>query len=91
MCALPLISAPTLVLHPTRDRAIPIAIARYTAARIPGAVLKELDTADHLIWFSEAVEAITDEIQTSPAGPFPPMRFIVCCPPSWPSIPTKRT
>lgn len=66
--ALPLISTPTLVLHPTRDRAIPIAIARYTAARIPGAVLKELDTADHLIWFSEAIDAITDEIQNFVTG-----------------------
>ena len=69
--ALPLISAPTLVLHPTRDEAIPIAVARYTAARIPGAVLKELDTADHLIWFSEAVDAITDEIQNFVSGAVP--------------------
>ncbi len=62
--ALPLIAAPTLVLHPAHERLIPIAIARYTAAHIPGAKLVELDTADHLIWFSEAVDAITDNIES---------------------------
>lgn len=62
--ALPLIAAPTLVLHPAHEQMIPIAVARYTAAHIPGAKLVELDTADHLIWFSEAVDAITDNIES---------------------------
>jgi hypothetical protein len=41
------------------------------ADRIPGAVLHELDTADHLIWFSEAVDTITDEIQDFVIGAMP--------------------
>jgi len=69
--ALPLVRVPTLVLHPARDPSIPIVQARYMAARIPGAVLHELDTADHLIWFSEAVDAITDEIQDFMIGAIP--------------------
>ncbi|MGI9028860.1 MAG: alpha/beta fold hydrolase [Ilumatobacteraceae bacterium] len=62
--ALPLIAAPTLVLHPAREQAVPVAIGRYTAAHIPGAKLVELDTADHLIWFSEAIDAITDNVES---------------------------
>ena len=50
------IRVPTLVLHARRDSLAPIEVARYTAAHIDGAVLVELDTADHLIWFSEAVD-----------------------------------
>jgi hypothetical protein len=69
--ALPLISAPTLVLHAARDIAPPIDLARYMADRIPGAVLHELDTADHLIWFSEAIDTITDEIQDFVIGAMP--------------------
>jgi DNA-binding SARP family transcriptional activator/pimeloyl-ACP methyl ester carboxylesterase len=61
--ALPLVRAPTLVLHPARDRIISVELARYMAARIPNATLVELDSADHLIWFSDAVDVITDEIQ----------------------------
>ena len=57
------IRVPTLVLHPRRDSLAPIEVARYTAAHIDGAVLVELDTADHLIWFSEAVDKITAEVE----------------------------
>jgi len=69
--ALPFIGAPTLVLHPARDQSVPIEQARYMADRIPGAVLHELDTADHLIWFSEAIDTITDEIQDFVIGAIP--------------------
>ena len=69
--ALPLVSVPTLVLHPARDPSVSIAQARYMARHIPGAVLHELDTADHLIWFSEAVDGITDEIQDFVIGAIP--------------------
>jgi DNA-binding SARP family transcriptional activator/pimeloyl-ACP methyl ester carboxylesterase len=61
--ALPMVKAPTLVLHAARDRVIPIELARYMADRIPHAALVELDSSDHLIWFSDAVERITDEIE----------------------------
>ena len=61
--ALPMVVAPTLVLHARRDRVISIEHARYLAERMPSATLVELDSADHLIWFSDAVDVMTDEIQ----------------------------
>jgi DNA-binding SARP family transcriptional activator/pimeloyl-ACP methyl ester carboxylesterase len=61
--ALPLVRAPTLILHSARDRVIPVEMARYMAARIPDATLVELDSADHLIWFSDSLDVLTDEIQ----------------------------
>ena len=38
-------------------------MARYMAERIPNATLVELNSADHLIWFSDALDVMTDEIQ----------------------------
>src|SRR5207248_11457652 len=61
--ALPTITAPTLVLHAARDRADPVEAARYMAARIPDAKLVELDSDDHLIWLSDALDVMVDEIQ----------------------------
>ena len=61
--ALPLVRAPTLVLHSTRDRVISVEMARYMVERIPNATLIELNSADHLIWFSDALDVMTDEIQ----------------------------
>ena len=61
--ALPLVRAPTLILHSTRDRVIPVEMARYMAERIPKATLTELNSADHLIWFSDALDVMTDEVQ----------------------------
>ena len=59
---LPAIHVPTLVLHRTGDRALPIAASRYLAERIPGATLVELDGIDHLWWIGDA-DAIVDEVQ----------------------------
>lgn len=42
------IDAPTLVVHGARDRMIPVANARMTAERLPGARLKVLKDAGHL-------------------------------------------
>jgi pimeloyl-ACP methyl ester carboxylesterase/DNA-binding winged helix-turn-helix (wHTH) protein len=73
--ALPLVTAPTLVIHARRDRSDPIECARYMADRIPGARLIELDSDDHLIWLSDRREQLVDEIEafvraTAPeAGP----------------------
>jgi DNA-binding SARP family transcriptional activator/pimeloyl-ACP methyl ester carboxylesterase len=61
--ALPMVQAPTLILHPARDRVISVELARYMAQRIPKATLVELNSADHLIWFSDALDVITNEIQ----------------------------
>jgi class 3 adenylate cyclase len=47
--ALPLVSAPTLVMHPRDDRVVPVALGRYLADRIPGARWLEVPTGDHLI------------------------------------------
>ena len=61
--ALPMVSAPTMVLHATRDRTDPVEAARYMAARIPNAKMVELDSADHLIWLTDALDAMVNEIQ----------------------------
>jgi DNA-binding SARP family transcriptional activator/pimeloyl-ACP methyl ester carboxylesterase len=60
---LPLVSAPTLVLHPARDRLLPLAYAEYIVERIPRAKLVTLDSEDHLIWFSDAIEPMTAAIE----------------------------
>ena len=69
--ALPMVSAPTLLLHAARDEATPIACARYVADRIPDAALVELDSADHLIWFSDALDAMTTHMQDFLTGAHP--------------------
>lgn len=45
---LPSIRVPTLVLHSTRDRTIPVGHSRFMAERIPGAKLIEIDSDDHI-------------------------------------------
>lgn len=52
---LPAVRAPTLVLHRRQDRAIPFALGRDVASRIPGASFVALDGADHLPWRGDAV------------------------------------
>jgi pimeloyl-ACP methyl ester carboxylesterase len=42
------IGVPTLVVHGARDRMIPVANARITAQRVPGARLRILKDAGHL-------------------------------------------
>ena len=61
--ALPQITSPTLVIHPAGDRAVPLEVARYITAHIPHSQLCVLDTDDHLVWFSEAVDDITDAVE----------------------------
>jgi class 3 adenylate cyclase len=51
---LPLITAPTLVVHSTRNDFVPVGHGRYLAEHISGAQLVEFDTADHVPWASEA-------------------------------------
>ena len=58
---LPIIKAPTLVMHRIGDRDANIEEARYIAARIPGARLVELPGEDHLPWIGDS-DAVTDEI-----------------------------
>jgi pimeloyl-ACP methyl ester carboxylesterase/DNA-binding SARP family transcriptional activator len=44
------INVPTLVLHATGDRLVPVEWGRQAAEGIPGAVMIEYDSEDHLAW-----------------------------------------
>lgn len=55
---LPAVRVPTLVLHRREDRAIPFALGRDAASRIPGASFVALDGADHLPWRGDAVPLV---------------------------------
>jgi len=61
--ALPRIKAPTLVLHARGDRSDPIERARYMAARIANVRMVELDSEDHLIWLTTALDRMIEEIR----------------------------
>jgi pimeloyl-ACP methyl ester carboxylesterase len=61
------IQVPTLVLHRTGDRAIPVACGRSMAEQIPGAKFIELPGNDHLPWAGNADE-ILDEVQAFLTG-----------------------
>ena len=50
------ISAPTLVLHGAEDRYVPVANAPALARAIPGARLRVLDRAGHLVFIERAEE-----------------------------------
>jgi pimeloyl-ACP methyl ester carboxylesterase len=56
------IRVPTLVLHRSGDRVIPIEAGRYLAERIPGASFTQLGGDDHLPWIGD-VDAVLGEIQ----------------------------
>jgi class 3 adenylate cyclase len=56
------IRVPTLVLHRTGDRTIPVEAGRYVAERIPGASFVELAGDDHLPWIGDS-DAILGEIE----------------------------
>jgi len=65
---LPVVQAPTLVLHRTGDRVEQIDAGRYVAAKIPGARFVELPGDDGIPWIGDA-DAVLDEIETFVAGP----------------------
>lgn len=56
------IKVPTLLLHSNRDMAVPVEHSRYMAERIPGAKLIEIDSDDHLSFFTRPNE-IPDAVQ----------------------------
>jgi len=68
--ALPMVSAPTLVLHRKGDLAVPASAGRYFAEHIPDARLVELEGDDHLWWVGDQ-EAILDEIEEFLTGSAP--------------------
>ncbi len=65
--ALPLIHAPTLVLHATGDRAVPVQAGRSIAQAIPGARLIELESIDHAPWLGD-LDRIVNEIEVFLTG-----------------------
>jgi class 3 adenylate cyclase/pimeloyl-ACP methyl ester carboxylesterase len=60
--ALPLVNAPTLVMHRTGDRMVPLAHGQYVAEHIEGARLIELPGTDHF-WWTEGIDQIIDETE----------------------------
>jgi pimeloyl-ACP methyl ester carboxylesterase len=60
--ALPAISAPSLIMHRSGDRCLPIGGSRYMAEHIRDARFVELAGADHLPWTSDA-ESVLNEIE----------------------------
>jgi pimeloyl-ACP methyl ester carboxylesterase len=56
---LPMITAPTLVIHARDDPGMPVQCGRYIADHIPGARYLEVDGADHAPWFTEPDRILT--------------------------------
>jgi class 3 adenylate cyclase/alpha-beta hydrolase superfamily lysophospholipase len=57
---LPVISAPTLVMHRAGDRLIPVAHGRHLAERIPGARYLELPGDEHVPYFGDSDEVLAE-------------------------------
>lgn len=64
--ALPLIHAPTLVMHRSRDQAVSVHAARWLAAQIAGSRYVEFEGGDHFPWVgdSDAALATIEEFLT---------------------------
>jgi pimeloyl-ACP methyl ester carboxylesterase len=60
--ALPLVHAPTLVMHRTEDRMIPLVLGRHLAEHIADARFIELAGTDHF-WWTEDMDRVLDETQ----------------------------
>ncbi len=72
--ALPLIQAPTLVLHRRHDRAVNYRAARWLAEQIEGSRYAELEGEDHFPWVGNsnaALEAIEEFLTGVRPGPAP--------------------
>lgn len=55
------ITKPTMVMHGSGDRVVNPEVSRVLAARIPGAVLAEVDADDHFIWAAPNWRPITEQ------------------------------
>jgi pimeloyl-ACP methyl ester carboxylesterase len=64
---LPHIQVPTLVIHRTDERVVPVGNGRYMAEHIPGARLLEQPGEDHLPWLGDA-DGILDAIEEFVTG-----------------------
>jgi len=58
------ISQPTLVMHLSGDRVIPVSHGRFLADAIDGARLVVLDGDDHFAWVSPSIDEVIDEVFT---------------------------
>jgi class 3 adenylate cyclase/alpha-beta hydrolase superfamily lysophospholipase len=68
--ALPLVHAPTLVMHRTEDRMVPLVLGRHMAEDIADARFIELGGTDHF-WWTEGTDRILDETQEFLTGTRP--------------------
>ncbi|HSI80320.1 MAG TPA: adenylate/guanylate cyclase domain-containing protein [Solirubrobacterales bacterium] len=59
---LPLVTAPTMVMHPRDDAVAPVALGRHLAEKIPGARWVEIDGADHVISAAD-VDLVVGQIE----------------------------
>ncbi len=55
---LPLVQAPTLILHAKHDRACPVGTSRQMAEHIPNAELVEIESGDHLPFYDRPDEIL---------------------------------
>ena len=78
------VRAPTLVLHRSGDRAIPLPLGRELAARIHGAAFVELDGANHFPWHGDGDSimqpvlrhlGVADDVSRPPSDPPPIARL----------------
>jgi pimeloyl-ACP methyl ester carboxylesterase len=60
---LPVITAPTLILHRVADALVPVACGRYLAEHIPNARFVEIPGTDHTILDIETQDVVADHIE----------------------------
>ncbi len=60
---LPVISAPSLILHRVGDLLVPVECGRYLAEHIPGATFKEIPGTDHTIFDIETQDVVADYVE----------------------------
>jgi class 3 adenylate cyclase len=54
------VRVPTLVLHRTRDRAVPVSCGRYLAEHIAGATYREFEGKDHIMWIGDQDQVLRE-------------------------------
>jgi class 3 adenylate cyclase len=58
---------PSLVIHRTGNRLVPVEQGRYLAAHLPGARLREIPGDDYFLW-TDATETVLDELRSFLGG-----------------------
>jgi pimeloyl-ACP methyl ester carboxylesterase len=64
---LPSVRVPSLVIHRTGNRLVPVEQGRYLAAHLPGARLREIPGDDYFLW-TDATETVLDELRSFLGG-----------------------